>query len=72
MCKHHDGYLDVWSNLFFYSQTCLQRSVTNVAFVDRWPLFGASESNYPMFTGRIKTGLCGQETTIRRCPYEQV
>jgi len=33
--------------LFMYSQTCLQRSatgITKVAFVDRWPLFGALET----------------------------
>jgi len=39
-----------------------------VTFVDRWPLFGASENTYQIFTGRIKTGLCGQETTTRRYP----
>ena len=27
---------------------------------------------YPMFTGRIWTGLCGQENATRRCPYAQV
>jgi len=48
------------------------RGITKVALVDRWPLFGASETIYPIFTGRIKTGLCGQETTTRRCPYAQV
>ena len=46
--------------------------ITNVAFVDRWSLFVASETTYPMFTGRFKTGLCGQETTTRRCPYAQI
>jgi len=48
------------------------RGITKVAFVDRWPLFGASETTYLIFMGRIKTGLWRQETTIRRCPYEQV
>jgi len=48
------------------------RGITNVAFVDRWPLFGASKTSYPIFTGRIIAGLCGQETTIRRCPCVQV
>ena len=48
------------------------RGITKVAFVDKWPLFGASETNYPMFTGQIKTGLCRQETTIRRCCYGHV
>jgi len=43
-----------------------------VAFVDRWPLFGAPETTYPIFTGLIKTGLCGQETITRRCSYAQV
>ena len=46
--------------------------IIKVAFVDRWPLFRASESICPIFTGRIKTGFCGQETTTRRCPYAQV
>jgi len=41
-----------------------------VALVDRWSLFG--ETIHPINTGRIKTGLCGQETTTRRCPYVQV
>ena len=27
------------------------RGITKVAFVDRWPLFGASETTYPIFTG---------------------
>ena len=48
------------------------RGITKVAFVDRWPLFGASETTYPMFTGQTKIGLCGQETTTRRCPYTQI
>jgi len=43
-----------------------------MALVNRWPLFGALETTYPIFMGRIKTGLCGQETTTRRCPYAQV
>jgi len=43
-----------------------------MAFVDRWPLFGASETTYPIFKGRIQTGLCGQETTTCICPYAQV
>jgi len=25
-----------------------------VSLVDRWPLFGASETNYPIFTRQIK------------------
>ena len=46
--------------------------------LQKWPLltgrlyFGASETTYPIFTRQIKTGLCGQETTTRRCPYAQV
>ena len=48
------------------------RGITKVTFVDRWPLLGASETIYPIFMGWIKTGLCGQETTTRRCPYAQV
>ena len=47
------------------------RGITKMAFVDKWPLFGASETTYPIFTGHIKTGLCRQETTIRRCCYVQ-
>ena len=46
--------------------------IIKVAFVDKWPLFRASETTYPIFTGQIKTGLCRQETTIRRCCYAQV
>ena len=34
------------------------RGITKVVFVDKWPLFGASEITYPIFTGQIKTGLC--------------
>ena len=30
--------------------------MTKVTFVDRWPLFGASETTYPIFTGQIKNG----------------
>jgi len=48
------------------------RGTTKVAFVDRWPLFRESETIYPIFTERIKTGLWGQENTTRRCPYAQV
>jgi len=48
------------------------RGNIQVTLVDRWPLFGVLETTYPIFTGRITTGLCGQETTIRRCPYVQV
>ena len=48
------------------------RGITKVAFADRWPLFDALETTYPIFTGRIKTGLSGQENTTRRCPYAQV
>ena len=47
--------------LNIYSQTCLQQSTTGnnkVAFVDKWPLFRASETTYPIFTGQINTGLC--------------
>jgi len=47
------------------------RGTTKVAFVDRWSLFGASETTYRIFTGLTQTGLCGQETTTRRCPYAQ-
>ena len=36
-----------------------------------WPLFGASETTYLIFTGRIKTGLSEQETATRMCPYAQ-
>jgi len=25
-----------------------RRGITNVAFVDMWPLFGASETSYPI------------------------
>ena len=46
--------------------------ITKMALVNRWPLFVASETTYPMFTGRFKTGLCGQETNTRRCPYAQI
>jgi len=46
--------------------------ITKVAFADRWPLFEALETAYMIFTGRIKTGLSGQETTTCRCPYAQV
>ena len=35
---------------------------TKVAFVDRWPLFRALETTYPLFIGQIKNGLCEQET----------
>ena len=42
------------------------RGIPKVASVDRWPLFEASETTYQSFTGQIKTGLCGIETTIRR------
>ena len=56
------------------------QGITKVVFVERWPLltivaYVRSDGNsvsYPIFTGRIKTGLCGQETTTRRCPYAQV
>ena len=50
------------------------QGITKVAFVDKWPkiMFGASETTYPIFTGHIKTGLCRQESTIRRCCYAQV
>jgi len=48
------------------------RGITNVASVDRWPLFGASETTYQSFTRQIKSGLCGLETTIRRCPYVEI
>ena len=48
------------------------RATTKVTFVDRWPLFGASETTFANFTGRIKTGLCRQETTTRRCCYAHV
>jgi len=48
------------------------QGITKMAFVDRWPLFGASETTYPIFMGRIKTGLFRQETSTRRCPYAQV
>ena len=46
--------------------------IPKVASVDRWPLFEASETTYQSFTGQIKTGLCGLETTTRMCPYAQV
>ena len=44
----------------------LQRSVKGrtKVFIDRWPLFGASETTYPIFTGRIKTGICGQSINV--------
>jgi len=29
------------------------RGITKVAFVDKWPLFGVSETTYPIFTGQI-------------------
>jgi len=45
---------------------------TKLTFVDRWLLFGESETTFPIFTGRIKTGLYWQETTTLRCPYAQV
>jgi len=48
------------------------RGITKVAVLNRWPLFRVSETTYPIFTGQIKNDLCGQETTIRRCPYAQV
>ena len=48
---------------------CQPRGISNVAFVDEWPLFGASKTTYPMFTGRNITGLCEQVTTTRMCPY---
>jgi len=48
------------------------RGITKVASVDRWPLFGASETTYQSFTGQIKTGLCGLEATTRSCPYAKV
>ena len=38
------------------------QGITKKAFVNRWPLYGASETTYPIFTGQIKTGLSGQET----------
>jgi len=28
-----------------------------VAFVDRWPLFEASETTHPIFTGELKVSL---------------
>ena len=40
--------------------------------LQKWLLFGASETTYPMFTGQTKTGLCEQETTSDRCPHAQV
>jgi len=46
--------------------------IIQVALVNRWPLFGLLETTDRIFTGQIKTGLCGQETTTRRCPYAQV
>ena len=48
------------------------RGITIVAFVDRWLLFGASETIFTIFTRQTKTGLYRQETTTRRCPYTQV
>ena len=39
---------------------------TKLSFVDKWPLFGGSETTYLIFTGQIKTGLSGQETATRR------
>ena len=54
------------------STTAGSRGITKVAFIDKWPLFGASETTYPIFTGQIKTGLCREETTIRRFCYAQV
>ena len=48
------------------------RGITTVASVDRWPLFRASETTYLSYTGQIKNGLCGLETTTRRCPCAQV
>ena len=30
-------------------------------------MFGASETTYPVFEGRTKTGLSGQETTTHMC-----
>jgi len=47
-------------------------SETTYVSANRWPLFGASEITYQSFTGQIKTGLCGVETTSPRCPYAQV
>ena len=58
-----------------YSQKCLQRSATGnyksglcwqVAFVQN------IRNYFLVFTWRIKTGLCRQETLTRRCPYAQV
>ena len=46
--------------------------ITKVGFVNKWTLFGASETTYLIFMGKIKTGFCGQETTIRRGCYAQV
>ena len=40
--------------------------------LQKWPLFGASETTYPMFTGQTKTDLCGQETTSDRSLHAQV
>ena len=48
------------------------RGITKVAVVNRWPLFRVSETTYTIFTGQITNGLCGQETTTRRCPCAQV
>ena len=58
-----------------YSQKCLQRSATGnnksglcwqVAFVQN------IRNYFLIFTWRIKTGLCRQETLTCRCPYTQV
>jgi len=38
----------------------------------RQVVFVRSVRNYFFTTGQIKTGLCSQETTTRRCFYEQV
>ena len=55
-----------------YSQTCLQGSVTRNDKSGLCRQVAFDQSICPIFTRRIKTGFCGQETTTRRCPYAQV
>ena len=50
----------------------IHKELQKKAFVNRWPLYGASETTYPIFTGQIKTGLSGQETANCRWPLAQV
>ena len=86
-----NGYKHMTQGLFGKSFTFIQttdykpvykgqpRGITKVAFVDRWPLFGASETTYPIFTGQIQSGLYSRKPLLAGvvmhrfdCRYAQV